>query len=205
VPATGAPNARAPAQRPVLADTPAPIAAMTAATRAQTIRALSVLDAAARNGSPFAAERRALAALLPDEGTLAEIAPLARSGAPTLAKLRADFDVNARRAIRHMEEDSDDGWNWLRQSFAGIVSFDEDTTVKLTADTIRSARRQLDTGEIREAVTAIAGLTGRAQQDFAEWRIRATERAQLDRAMKALNTRLLGAAAAAQAESASAG
>jgi hypothetical protein len=104
-----------------------------------------------------------------------------------------------------MEEDSDDGWNWLRQSFTGLVSFEEDPTVALTADTIRSARRQLDIGEIREAVTAIAGLTGRAQQDFAEWRIRATERAQLDRAMKGLNTRLLGAAAAAQAETASAG
>jgi hypothetical protein len=168
----------------------------TATTRAQTIRALSVLEAAAREGGPFSAEHAALADLLPGDEALSSIANLTTSGVPALPKLRADFDVSASRALRHTEEDSDDGWNWLRQSFSGVVAFEPAKTVSLNAETLRTARRQLDVGEIRDAVTAVSGLSGRARADFETWREKALQRALLDDAMKSLNTRLLGAAAA---------
>lgn len=191
--------ARAPTQPLALAAAiEAPPAMQTATTRAQTIRALSVLDAAVRAGKPFTAEHAALLALLPNDATLLEITGMAEMGAPTLTRLRAEFDTTAARALRHIEEDSDDGWNWLRQSFTGVVSFEPDTRVTQAAETIRSARRRLDIGEIREAVTAVSGLRGRGGAAFDDWRAKALRRAQLDAAMKSLNTRLLGAAAALQ-------
>jgi len=172
-----------------------PVAIVTATTRAQTIRALAVLEAAARSGEAFPAEHRALSDLLPDDATLLEIAELAEQGAPTLTRLRIDFHLASLRALRHAEEDSDDGWNWLRQAFAGVVTFAPTPQVSLAADTIRSARRQLDIGEIREAVTAVSALSGRAEQDFTAWREKALDRARLDAAMRAINARLLAAAA----------
>lgn len=181
--------------RVAIATVEPPAAIVTATTRAQTIRALAVLEAAARSGEAFAAEHRALSDLLPDDATLLEISELAEQGAPTLTRLRIDFHLASLRALRHAEEDSDDGWNWLRQAFAGVVAFAPTDQVSLAADTIRSARRQLDIGEIREAVTAVAGLSGRAEQDFAGWREKALDRARLDEAMKAINARLLAAAA----------
>lgn len=183
------------APRIALATVETPAAVVTATTRAQTIRALAVLEAAARSGEAFAAEHRALSDLLPDDATLLEIAELAERGAPTLTRLRIDFHLASLRALRHAEEDSDDGWNWLRQAFAGVVTFAPTAQVSLVADTIRSARRQLDIGEIREAVTAVSGLSGRAGQDFATWREKALDRVRLDAAMKAINERLLTAAA----------
>jgi hypothetical protein len=168
----------------------------TATTRAQTIRALAVLEAAVRNGEPFASEHAALSDLLEDDAALREIAPFSITGVPSLAKLRADFDASTIRALRHAENESDDGWNWLRQAFAGVVAFEPAQKVSFAAETIRTARRQLEVGEIRNAVNAVVGLSGRAHDDFATWRDKAMQRALLDDAMKSLNTRLLGAAAA---------
>ena len=173
-----------------------PEAVTTATTRAQTIRALSVLEAAARTDRPFAEEHAALANLMPGDESLEGIADLARTGALSLVKLREEFDASAVRGLRHTEEESDDGWNWLRQAFGGVVTFETSDRVALNAETIRTARRQLDVGEIREAVTAVSGLAGRARQDFASWSDKALKRARLDETMKALNTRLLGAASA---------
>lgn len=164
-----------------------------ATTRAQTIRALSVLDAAARTDAPFAQAHRALAEMLPGDQTLAGIASLAAAGAPSLTTLRAGFDVTATRAMRHAGETSDDGWNWLRQSFEGVVSFEPSALETQTAGTLRTARRQLDVGSIREAVTAVSTLP-----DFTAWRDKALKRAALDDALKTLNLRLLGATATTQ-------
>lgn len=170
--------------------------ALDAAQRAQTIRALSVLDAAARTDNAFAAEHRVLSGLLPQDADLASIADLASKGVPTLNTLRASFDAAAKRALQSSEDDSDDGWNWLRESFGGTVEFEPSDLVVRNADTLRSARRQLDIGAIRNAVTAVSGLSGKAQKDFAAWRVKAEQRAQLDDALKALSIRLLAAAAA---------
>ena len=170
---------------------------MDATLRAQTIRALSVLEAAAQTDNAFASAHKSLAALVPRDTSLSEIALTAESGAPSLATLRAMFDANATRAMRHASEDSDDGWNWMRQAFAGVVAFAPSSLETRTAGTLRTARRQLDVGDIRDAVTAVSGLPGRAGADFAIWREKALKRAALDDALDALNSRLLGAAASA--------
>ena len=173
----------------------APQPVMSAATRAQTIRALSVLEAAAQTDKAFTTAHRTLAALVPGDTSLTEIAPTAESGAPSLVTLRAMFDTNATRAMRHAGEDSDDGWNWMRQAFEGVVTFAPTSLETQTAGTLRTARRQLDVGDIRDAVTAVSGLPGRSGADFTVWRDKALKRAALDDALEMLNARLLGAAA----------
>lgn len=176
-------------------DAPQPV--MDATQRAQTIRALSVLEAAAQTDNTFASAHKSLAALVPGDASLTEIALTAESGAPSLTTLRAMFDASASRAMRHAGEDSDDGWNWMRQAFAGVVTFAPSSLEARTAATLRTARRQLDVGDIRDAVTAVAGLPGRSGADFNVWREKALKRATLDEALETLNARLLAPTASA--------
>lgn len=174
-------------------DTPSPVIAAT--DRARTIRALAALEAQARGDRPFGREHAALAAFLPADPSLAAIASAAAAGVPTLDQLRSDFDSAASRARKLSEQESDDGWNWLRQSFAGVVEFAPSVLVTRNAETIRTARRQLDIGDVSGAVAAVAALSGDAAEAYAIWRKRALERARLEAALGDLNSRLLGAAA----------
>jgi hypothetical protein len=191
------PRARGPVATPPpvapRAEAPQPVIA--AADRSRTIRALAALEAAARSDRPFAAEHRALAAFLPANASLGRIAAAADNGVPTTAQLRSDFDAAANRARKLSEEDSDDGWNWLRQSFAGVVEFGPSQLVTRNAETIRTARRQLDIGDIEGAAAAVAALSGKAGEAYSVWRKRALERANLESALRSLNDHLLGAAA----------
>jgi hypothetical protein len=191
------PRVRAPvvAAAPVAPSVQAPQPVIAAADRSRTIRALAALEAAARSDRPFAAEHRALAAFLPADASLGRIAVAADNGVPTTAQLRSDFDAAANRARKLSEEDSDDGWNWLRQSFAGVVEFGPSQLVTRNAETIRTARRQLDIGDIEGAAAAVAALSGKAGEAYTVWRKRALERANLESALRSLNDRLLGAAA----------
>lgn len=175
----------------------APLPVMDATMRAQTIRALSVLDAEAQTDNAFTTAHRSLAALLPGDASLREIALTAESGAPSLTTLRAMFDNSATRAMRHASEDSDDGWNWMRQAFEGVASFAPSSLAIQTAGTLRTARRQLDIGDIRDAVTAVSGLPGRAGSDFSLWQEKARKRADLDDALESLTSRLLAPSASA--------
>ena len=191
------PRARVPAAAPapVAPAVEAPQPVIAAADRSRTIRALAALEAAARSDRPFAAEHRALAAFLPADASLGRIAAAADNGVPTMAQLRSDFDAASNRARKLSEQDSDDGWNWLRESFAGVVEFGPSQLVTRNAETIRTARRQLDIGDIEGAAAAVAALSGKASEAYSVWRKRALERANLESALRSLNDRLLGAAA----------
>lgn len=177
-----------------VAAAPAPILAATA--RSQAIRALSVLEAAARGNRPFAREHQALADLLPDEPDLLSMADAARAGVPTLSQLRSDFTTASDRAVRLATDESDDGWNWLRTAFVGVVEFEPSPAVATGQDIIRNARRQLDIGDVQGAAEAIAGISGNAGSAFQTWQAQAQQRATLDASLRNLNARLLETAIA---------
>lgn len=176
-----------------VAAAPAPILAATA--RSQAIRALSALEAAARGNRPFGREHQALAALLPGEPDLVNMAEAARSGVPTLQQLRSDFTAAASRAHRLATDESDDGWNWLRAAFADVVEFEPSPVVATNRDIIRNARRQLDLGDVQGAAEAIIGVSGNAGVAFRTWQAQAHQRAALDESLRDLNARLLETAA----------
>jgi hypothetical protein len=168
---------------------------MAAADRSRSIRALASLESAARGDKPFAAEHAALAAFLPGDTGLAAIQAAAQAGVPTMDQLRADFDSAANRARKIAERESDDGWNWLRDSFAGVIEFAPSALVARNAETLRTARRQLDIGDVQGAIAAVSSLSGDARGAYDIWHKRAGERARLDATLSDLNSRLLGAAA----------
>ncbi len=181
-----------PARTDVVAQAPPPILAATA--RSQAIRALSQLEAAARSDKPFGREHQALADLLPGETDLQNLAELARTGVPTVAQLRADFASSAENAQRIATDESDDGWNWLRAAFTGVVDFEPSPAVATTRDIIRNARRQLDLGDVRGALEAVAGINGNPGAAFDTWLARAEKRALLNESLEDMNARLLQSA-----------
>jgi len=185
------PRPQSPAQ---VAAAPTPILAATA--RSQAIRALSVLEAAARGNRPFAREHKALADLLPGEPDLVNMADAARAGVPTLSQLRSDFAAASDRALRLATDESDDGWNWLRTAFVGVVEFEPSPAVATGQDIIRNARRQLDIGDVQGAAEAIAAISGDAASAFQTWQAQAQQRAALDTRLRNLNARLLETAIA---------
>ena len=171
-----------------------PILAATA--RSQAIRALSALEAAARGDRPFGREHQALAALLPGEADLNAMADAARTGVVTVAQLRSNFAAASERAQRLATDESDDGWNWLRTAFTGVIDFEPSPLVASNRDIIRNARRQLDLGDVQGAIEAISGVSGKAGAAFTAWRTLAQQRATVDANLRDLNARLLEAAAA---------
>jgi len=172
---------------------PAPILAATA--RSQAIRALSALEAAARGDRPFGREHQALATLLPGEAGLNAMADAARTGVVTVAQLRSDFAGASERAQRLATDESDDGWNWLRTAFTGVVEFEPSPLVASNRDIIRNARRQLDLGDVQGAIEAISGVSGKAGAAFTAWQTQAQQRATVDANLRDLNARLLETAA----------
>ena len=192
---TAARGGKPPPPRPdLVAQAPPPILAATA--RSQAIRALSQLEAAARSDKPFGREHQALADLLPGETDLQNLIEIARTGAPTVVQLRADFASSAESAQRIATDESDDGWNWLRAAFTGVVDFEPSPTVATTRDIIRNARRQLDLGDVRGALEAVAGINGNPGAAFDAWLAKAEKRATLNENLEELNARLLQSASA---------
>lgn len=176
----------------VVAQAPPPVLAATA--RSQAIRALSQLESAARSDKPFGREHQALADLLPSETDLQNLAETARTGAATVVQLRADFASSAESAARIATDESDDGWNWLRAAFTGVVDFAPSPAVATTTDIIRNARRQLDLGDVRGALEAVTGIYGNPGVAFEAWQVRAEKRAALNESLEELNARLLQSA-----------
>jgi hypothetical protein len=176
-----------------VAAAPPPLLAATA--RSQAIRALSALEAAARGNMPFAREHQALATLLPNETDLINMADAARTGVPTVAQLRSDFAAAADRSIRVATTQSDDGWNWLRTAFIGVVDFEPSEVVATNSEIIRNARRQLDLGDVGGAIEAVTSVSGDAGAPLRTWQTQALKRATLDESLRELNARLLETAA----------
>lgn len=183
-----------PPRTAVVAQALPPVLAATA--RSQAIRALSQLEAAARGDKPFGREHQALADLLPGETDLQNLAETARTGAATVVQLRADFASSAESAQRIATDESDDGWNWLRAAFTGVVDFAPSPAVATTSDIIRNARRQLDLGDVRGALEAVTGIHGNPGAAFSAWQARAEKRAALNESLEELNARLLQSASA---------
>lgn len=178
-----------PPRTTVIAQAPPPVLAATA--RSQAIRALSQLESAARGDKPFGSEHQALADLLPGETDLQNLADTARTGAATVVQLRADFASSAEKAERIATDESDDGWNWLRAAFTGVVDFEPSPAVATTRDIIRNARRQLDLGDVRGALEAVTGIHGNPGAAFSVWQTHAEKRAVLNESLEELNARLL--------------
>jgi len=155
---------------------------------------LAQLARAAGGSRPFDEELAAVTLLRPDDALVAQLAPFAEDGVPTLAMLQADFPAVARgvaRAAQTPEELTAWGrvWAWLGQ----FISFRRtgETDGESAAAILARAEQRLSEGDLDAALDEMNALPPSAQEAAAEWVARAEARVALDQVITALSAEII--------------
>lgn len=166
--------------------------AETASRTAQVALALSGIESASRKGGGFDPEYRTLRTLLPRDESVQQLAPIAETGAPTLATLRTTFETASAAARKRLSGDGARGLSWLNRAFGDAVSVrridgeDEDPVALLAG-----AQEALEAGDLAAALDSIGKLDGDAAVAMADWTRQANRRITLDAAIESLRQRLI--------------
>lgn len=152
--------------------------------------AASELGEAAQSSRPFADQLAALDPILPDSSALRALRPLANQQTPSRAALAADFSVEADHvavASRAPPQGSS-LFKRLIHTLAAVLTIRR--VDKLTGDSpdavLARAQRQVDDGDLEDALTTLADLPPAGQQAIAAWRVRAARRVEIDRLIAAI-------------------
>ena len=141
------------------------------AARAEQALAFAALSDAAATSAPFVAEYAELVRAWPEAPRRAALESIARTGAPTLERLTAEFPANALRAA---SGEAETYFGVLRVRRAGADG---------PAAAIEAA---LETGDLSAAVAIADGLDGEAAAALADWRADAYRRLSLETALQAM-------------------
>jgi hypothetical protein len=162
------------------------------------IAAVIALESAASTSAPFVTSVDAVGRADPslDLKTLREIA---RTGAPTLAQLRTEFDLSEAESLKALATSSgpvagqSGAFDWLRQTTGGMVVIrrGEDAGDDAPRSRLARARDRLQTGDVAAAAAALDVLPGPAAQAMTAWVARAKRRAELEAEINRLRARLL--------------
>lgn len=160
------------------------------------------LQRAALADQPFEVERQLMLKTASQDAKLAEtlaaLEPLAKSGAPSLVTLRAqwrDLAASAQAAVRQEAAQT-----WLDRLLATLKSVVSIKSLKnpLGDDLAFAAvDRDLEQGHLAAALEKVAVMPDAAQKVVAEWKERAASRLNVDTLLTALTTRLIERATAA--------
>ena len=166
------------------------------ARRASLATAVANLTRAAQGSAPFKAEFDIVAAMIPGDPRLAEVAPLADTGLPTTGTLLAAFGNSAAAAID--AENAAKGTTWwdkLWSHFASLVSTRPIGEVQGFSTEARIARGEvrLKAGDLAAAVKELSGISGPARDALAGWLDEAKARVHLEAALADVNTRAIEA------------
>lgn len=165
--------------------------------------ALSALQKAIDSGAPYQRQLADLAAAMPGDPAITEIAPRAPQGVPTRAALAERFEAVARELTgapetdaQASEEDSGLITDMLnRMNTLVDLRKSTDPGSQLLFDAVVAAREQLERGDLDRAAAALSaggeGLTESAQQ----WITDARARGKVDGELNALLRRALAASA----------
>lgn len=171
-------------------------------TRSATTSVLALLsiESAARQGLPFQTPLAELSRALPGNTVIADLEPLAASGAPTLPVLIRDFQsaksaaAIAVQQVTEADDDAGDGWGWVRSIFGDAVEIRRtDAEPVETSDPIAAAEAALKAQNLRAAVAEIETLSGAGADAFANWKRGAEARLALESGLDTLRLTLLGA------------
>ena len=173
------------------------------------VLALAQLRDALRGAQPFSAELDALkAAAGKDAGLSGPIAILsahAPKGIPTIAVLRARFDVTAAAIVR--QGLAPEGSGWMGETVARLVSLvsvrrtGADVPGDRPAALVARAEATLAGGELAQAVATLEKLTGAPAAAAAPWLGGARSRLEANSALAALGMHTVGFFARAEAAS----
>ena len=160
------------------------------ASAAGAALAASELGEAAQSSRPFADQLAALEPILPDSSALRTLRPLAAQQTPSRAALAADFSVEADRvAVASRAPPKGSGLiKRLLHTLAAVLTIRR--VDKLTGDTpdavLARAQRQVDDGDLEDALTTLSDLPPAGRDAIAAWRSRAARRVEIDRLIAAI-------------------
>jgi hypothetical protein len=166
------------------------------ARRASLATAIANLTRAAQGSAPFKTEFDIVAAMLPNDPRLAEVAPLAEKGLPTAGTLIAAFGNAADAAID--AETASKGrtwWDRLWSHFAALFSTRAIGETEGYSTEARLARGEvrLKAGDLSAAVKELGAIGGPARDVLADWLTQAKARVHLETSLADVNTRAIEA------------
>ena len=160
------------------------------ATAAGAALAASELGEAAQSSRPFTDQLAALDPILPDSSALRALRPLAAQQTPSRAALAADFAVEADHvAVASRAPPKGSGLlRRLMHTLAAVLTIRR--VDKLTGNTpdavLARAQRQVDDGDLEDALSTLNDLPPAGRDAIALWRARAARRVEIDRLIAAI-------------------
>jgi hypothetical protein len=160
------------------------------ASAAGAALAASELGEAAQSSRPFADQLAALDPILPDSSALRTLRPLAAQQTPSRAALAADFAVEADHvAVASRAPPKGSGLiKRLLHTLTAVLTIRR--VDKLTGDSpdavLARAQRQVDDGDLEDALTTLNDLPPAGREAIAAWRARAARRVMIDRLIAAI-------------------
>lgn len=175
---------------------PEPQAAPARDRQAEAALALSAIEGAARRGTGFEADYRALRAAAPGNQTVRRLAPYV-SGVPTTSRLQADFAamraaVTAAGKTDAAADQPQSQLSWLNRVFGDAVTVrpanKRENPVVTTLDT---ASKALSAGDLSASVKALATLEGNAARAAQDWTRDANRRITLEAVLEDVRLSLI--------------
>jgi hypothetical protein len=166
----------------------------TARAAASALAAAALMEAA-QTSRPFAGELSALEAVNSDSQELSGLRRLAETGTPSRTALAAGFPDAATRAgaASRAPEEGDGLMARVAYALARVV------TVRRVGDVagggvdavLARAERQVEDGDIVQALKTLEALPPASREAMAAWRDRAERRAEIDRRVSAIRAQAL--------------
>jgi hypothetical protein len=164
----------------------------TAESAAAALAASALMDAAQTSG-PFPDAFSALAAVSPPSAELRALKHLADTGAPSRAALAAEFPDYAARAAGAAHAPGEGLLARIAAAFARVV------VVRRVGDMggngvdalLARAELQVRDGDIDRALRTLDALSPAGREALAPWRVRAEQRAEIDRRVTGLRAQAL--------------
>ncbi|MGE0597199.1 MAG: COG4223 family protein [Hyphomonadaceae bacterium] len=171
--------------------------AVAAEARAASIasRAAFAVTAAAEasnSSGPFEQSYASLQALLPQDPNVVALAPLARTGAPTRAELRARFAEIDNSIIRAARESQAGAGFWARiqAALAQWVIIRRSGEGDTPAGVVERAEQRLAADDLAGAIQELNRLSGPPKQVAQRWLSDAQRRLEIDQRLAAIRTEL---------------
>ena len=166
----------------------------TAENAAEALAASALMDAA-QTSRPFPEELAALAAVSPPSAELRALKHLAETGAPSRAALAAEFPDYAARAAgaARAPGDNADLLSRLQAALARVVVVRRVGEVSGNGvdALLARAERQVQDGDIDHALRTLDALSPAGREALGPWRVRAEQRAEIDRRVSGLRAQAL--------------
>ena len=148
--------------------------------------------------SPFKPEYDVVAAMMPNEPSLAAIEPFALKGLPTTGTLIATFGSAADTAIDTERIANGEGrWARLWANFMSLISSRAvgETAGASTESRLARAELRMKSGDLDAAVKELSAIAGPARAPHAPGLAQASARVNVETTLAALNTRAIAALA----------